>query len=286
MSDRLRDPVGYIRARGWDSYWHHFATEITRRAPWSRPVLRAARLDHWALPLRDCVAARHLRGEGLEIGAQAAPLRLPSAARARYVDTRTREETLRDHPELDAAKVVSPDWVADGTTLAPVGDASQDFLIANHVLEHTPDPIGTLRNWLRVLRRSGILYCAVPIAELTFDRGRGLTSLGHMIEDFEVIRRDGAAALAERNRPHYDEWMRISNQTILRERGLSELPVDEIPAHVDWMVGARLEIHFHTFSAASFAALLRHVGATADRRASVLTVVRNGGEAIAITRRA
>jgi ubiquinone/menaquinone biosynthesis C-methylase UbiE len=39
-----------------------------------------------------------------------------------------------------------------------LADSSQDFVIANHLLEHLPDPIGALKEWYRVLRAGGTLF--------------------------------------------------------------------------------------------------------------------------------
>lgn len=53
---------------------------------------------------------------------------------------------------VDLSTVVRPDIVDDGECLSKVGDFSQDFVIANHVLEHFEDPIKGFRNMLRVLK--------------------------------------------------------------------------------------------------------------------------------------
>jgi SAM-dependent methyltransferase len=285
MSDRLRNPIDYIRARGLDAYLDNLAIELDRRAPWARPALKLVGLSRRTLPRRERMASAWLRGEGLEIGAQATPLRVPPSVRVRYVDHVSREENLRRFPSLDAATLVEPDYLADGCTLEGIADASQDFVIANHVLEHAPDPIGALRNWLRVLRPRAILFAAVPIAALCFDRHRPLTTLTHMIEDHEVAVRDGMAALAQRNRAHYDEWLRIGEPEARREEGLALIPADQIPARVDQMVIERSEIHFHTFSRDSYVALLEHVGGRSGSTAEVMEVVSSGNEVIAIVRR-
>jgi SAM-dependent methyltransferase len=285
MSNRLRDPVAFIREHGREAYLEHLMNEVTRRLPWSKRLVRAVGLGRWILPTRERIAAEWLAGEGLEIGAQANPLRVPAAAHVRYVDRLSREETLRMFPHLATEEAVSPDYVTDGFTLEAIGDASQDFVIANHVLEHSPDPIHALRNWLRVLKRGGILYAAVPIAERCFDRGRELTSLQHLIEDFEVARRDGAEALHQRNRAHYEEWVAIGDANVRREEGRRILADYEYPTQVEWAMENRVEIHFHTFTPESYATLLRHVGTMPDVRAQLESVHVSHLEVIAILRR-
>ncbi|MCP6623602.1 class I SAM-dependent methyltransferase, partial [Klebsiella pneumoniae] len=74
-----------------------------------------------------------------------------------------REENIRKFPELDAASIVPTDYLEDGFTLASIPDCSQDFVIANHVLEHASNPLQVLSNWARVLRPGGTLFITVPI---------------------------------------------------------------------------------------------------------------------------
>ena len=65
----------------------------------------------------------------------------------------------------------------DAERLASLGDASQDFVVANHFLEHTEDPIGTMENVLRVIKPGGIAYLAVPDKRFTFDVSRDVTQI-------------------------------------------------------------------------------------------------------------
>lgn len=62
-------------------------------------------------------------------------------------------------------------------------DTSYDFLLASHVLEHIANPIKALHEWRRVT--SGMMAIIVPNRERTFDHYRPLTTVGHMLEDFE-----------------------------------------------------------------------------------------------------
>ena len=73
------------------------------------------------------------------------------------------ENDLRRHyPELNDLPLVNVNIVDDGEKLTAFEPNSQDFIIANHFLEHTQDPIGTVRRHLEVLRPDGVLYMAVP----------------------------------------------------------------------------------------------------------------------------
>jgi SAM-dependent methyltransferase len=48
----------------------------------------------------------------------------------------------------------------------PFADNSKDFIIAAHILEHTLDPIATLKEWKRVLKTGGIMYMTLPNHEV------------------------------------------------------------------------------------------------------------------------
>jgi len=228
--------------------------------------------------VRERVARRHLRGDGIEIGALAAPLAVPRGARVRYVDNADASAAAAHYGEQK--KVVVPDLITDGFTLPIFGDRALDFVIANHVLEHAPEAVSVLENWLRVLRPGGLLYAAVPMAEGCFDRGRPITRLDHFFDDH----RAAPDVLEQRNLAHYREWLEFSEVTIARERG-EEPPPGDREARARHLATHHADIHFHTFSPESYEVLLRHV---VDGRGSIVDfeVTPDGFEAIAIVRAA
>ena len=124
--------------------------------------------------------AYHLWGEGIEFGALDGPLRLPPYARARYADHMSNEQLAEKYPNLNPIPV---DIVLKGADLSEIPDESQDFLIANHVIEHLPNPIGALRVWERKLKKNGAIYLSYPIPEFCCDNGRPNTSIEHLIAD-------------------------------------------------------------------------------------------------------
>lgn len=87
------------------------------------------------LDARTEFAHRFLSGEGLEIGAPDRPLPLPPGASSRQVD--------REAP-------------------ATLADASQDFIVADHLLGVADDPVDTIAAHLAKLRPGGVLLYTVP----------------------------------------------------------------------------------------------------------------------------
>lgn len=152
--------------------------------------------------IRHIIADKYLRGEGLEIGALHNPLIVPRHAKVRYVDNWSTKYLKANYPELRTRKLVQVDLVADGETLGTIGDASQDFLIANHFIEHCRNPLMTLREMFRVLRNNGILFVSLPDKRYTFDAGRAITAGEHLLRDY----REGPDWSA---REHAEEWVRL-----------------------------------------------------------------------------
>lgn len=153
-----------------------------------------ALLDGNSTDVRHWVAKSYIKGNGIEIGAFTSPLKVPAAAHVSYVDKFTVEEvkkhfdisglTMKDFG-VDENLIVNLDIVDDGETLAKLGDNTQDFVIANHVLEHFEDPIKGFKNMLRVVKHSGFIYLSLPEMRRCFDRTRDPTTFEHILRDYE-----------------------------------------------------------------------------------------------------
>jgi O-antigen biosynthesis protein len=224
------------------------------------------------LEAREEFAARFLFGEGIEIGGLHWPLAVPPGVHVRYVDRMTVDELRREYPELADKELTPVDIVDDGELLTTIPDGSQDFVIANHFLEHCEDPIGTIETHLRKVRPGGILFYAVPDKRYTFDFRRPITPLDHMVSDHE----EGP----ERSRrEHYQEW--------------AQLVPDDRPSDEDALRMAReLEdaahsIHMHVWTQAEVLQLILYcrqrfgdafeVEAIARRSIEVVVVLRKRG---------
>lgn len=214
------------------------------------------------------LARHYLRGDGLEIGALHFPLRVPRGVSVRYVDCMDRDALRSHYPELAARKLVEVDVIDDGEKLESQRDSSADFIIACHFIEHTEDPLGTLENHLRVLRRGGILYLAVPDRRRTFDAPRAPTSLEHLVEDH-------AQGPARSRREHQEEWARL----------VEKVPPGEVPGRVRALEEQNYSIHFHVWTPSEFMALLDHARREEDLPFAVEIVQGNEHEFIAILRR-
>jgi predicted SAM-dependent methyltransferase len=218
---------------------------------------------------RDAIAARFLRGEGLEIGALHNPLPVSDHARVRYVDRMTTPDLRRQYPELDGKPLVDVDVVDDGERLASVPDASVDFVIANHFLEHCQDPIGALGTMFRVVRPGGIVYLAIPDKRFTFDVDREVTPPEHLLEDH----RSGPEGS---RREHFEDWARL----------VDKVGEAEVGAHAAKLLDDDYSIHFHVWTQKDALELLsvarRELGLDYD----VEVAIRNGHENVFVLRKA
>jgi SAM-dependent methyltransferase len=125
-----------------------------------------------------------------------------------------------------------------------VRDASFDFVVAAHVIEHMRNPIGAIAAWLRVLKPGGHLYLIVPDKRYTFDRARVRTTLEHMILDY----REPSPA---RDLEHFVDYARFVHQ----------LEGEAAIADARRLIAGDYSIHFHTFIPKDLVALARWIAA-------------------------
>lgn len=237
--------------------------------------------------VRKKLSFRYLRGCGLEIGALHNPLEVPPGVTVTYVDYATREENIKKFPLIEESRIVATDYVADGCELAGIAAASQDFVVANHVLEHSANPLQTILNWHRVLKRNGILFITVPNGEKSFDYGREITKIEHMVDDYELVRSGDEARFKEKNRTHYREFVEISIPNLHRvQRNLKTYATEsERNAYIDKLARESSDdAHFHVFTKPSFTDFLDYVIANYAVNFSILeaTPSRGGSEFVVI----
>jgi predicted SAM-dependent methyltransferase len=188
------------------------------------------------LTTRAHVASYVLHGSGIEIGAAHAPVPVPSTVHVRYVDRYSLDELRRLHPELVRSQTVPVDIIGDVEHLTALPDQSEDFVIANHVIEHCEDPIGTIKGFCRLLRPDGVVFLAVPDRrESTIDHHRPLTTIDHLVQDHEL-----GPSLSRRG--HYLEFAELVD-------GKSG---QDLYLHAYVSDAANRTLHFHVWTAETF----------------------------------
>lgn len=189
---------------------------------------------------REFVADTFIRGRGIEIGALHMPLGVPRSAKVKYVDRFSVEALRKHYPELNGKELVRVDIIADGERLETVQDATQDFVIANHFIEHCQNPVGALINMFRVLKPGGVLYLAIPDKRNSFDADRPVTTLEHVMRDYE----EGPAWS---KRQHFEEWTRLVNKVQDDEEAEKQIALN---LSIDY------SIHYHVWTQAEMLELI------------------------------
>jgi SAM-dependent methyltransferase len=221
-----------------------------------------------------------LPGRGLEIGPGYNPL-LPKAEgfdveTADYTDAAGLRMKYRDNPHVDLARIEDVDHVLEnGRSLAEaVGrPGSFDYIVASHVIEHTPDMLGFLLSCESLLAPGGVLLLAVPDKRHCFDVLQPLTSTGAVLQ----------AHLDGRTRPPPGAVFDDIAYNAVRGGAIGWAPGDHRPltffasleaAAAAYQSAQRLpdymDVHVHRFVPSSFRLIMRDlhdIGATGLREA-------------------
>ena len=218
---------------------------------------------------RQTLSRRYLAGQGIEIGALHQPLPVPDGASVTYVDRMDVTGLRKHYPELGKVDFKC-DRVDDGEKLDTFADESLDFIVANHMLEHCEDPIGTVCNHLKRLRSGGCLYYAIPARQYGFDRERPLTQWEHLLSDNE----HGAEA------SRWEHYLQYA--TLVDARPSPE----ETLAYARHLMSHRYSIHFHVWDESTFGKFLRKLKKHLSGAFRVENFTASGSEVIAILKKA
>jgi len=183
--------------------------------------------------VRDFLVQQYLYGKGIEIGALNAPCKVPEGTVVTHVDSRSTAALIKYYGrQTYGQKVVNVGVVADAHTLAGIESGSQDFAIANQVLEHMENPLLALENMLRVVRPGGVVFLSLPDKRLTFDAARPITNFEHILDDYGKGPETGREA-------HYREWIEL----------VENIPAAESDARLDFLMNvSNYPIHFHVWT--------------------------------------
>lgn len=193
---------------------------------------------------RQKLSELYATGLGLEIGAYHNPFPMnPNITNMIYVDKwpyekliemRDQDSSLGSH--IPIARV---DIVDDGETLKKIKSESVDFLVSSHQLEHCFSPLNAIEHHLRVVKPGGYVIYAVPEMTQTFDRNREITTLTHVIQDYENI--ENLEYCVEEMRKHFKEYLTVVDH-------LQEFEAD---ARIEAMIKNNEDVHFHCWDASA-----------------------------------
>jgi SAM-dependent methyltransferase len=203
------------------------------------------------------------RSRGLEIGALHHPILTRDRANVFYVDHADDEalkEKYEDH--ADVIDIVHVDFVwAERPLVEVVGGAEPfDFVIASHVIEHVPNPVGWLKQLSEVLCVGGILSLAIPDKRFCFDARRRASDVAEVLDAFLVGRRRPTLGAVF---DFYSRLIEVDTPAIWADTSsISEPTDDEILRGWEWAQKATtteryIDVHSWTFTPTSFLDILR-----------------------------
>jgi SAM-dependent methyltransferase len=161
----------------------------------------------------------------------------------RYIERFTPAENAALFTERSDQEFQLPDIVTnlDRERLRCLRDASQDFVLASHVLEHLAEPLGMLDDLHRVLRPGGALLIVLPDRRRTADdAARTPTSVAHLAAEY----RAGVTEVSDEHIQEYLEALTLPSDDPGRLTSAHELRLRSIHVHL-WSDDEFLEVLDH-----------------------------------------
>ena len=126
-------------------------------------------------------------GVGIEIGASHDPIAPKrDGFKVHVIDHASREELRAKYERhgVDLERIEEVDFVWHGESYLELTGRPRhyDWIIASHVIEHTPDLIGFLNDCDSILKDDGVLSLVVPDKRFCFDRFRPITGLARIVD--------------------------------------------------------------------------------------------------------
>jgi SAM-dependent methyltransferase len=117
--------------------------------------------------------------------------------------------------QFDRRKPAGRQYILEATAIGCLNSGAYDFVLSSHVLEHVANPILAISEWMRVLADDGTLVLLLPDKKYTFDHRRPVTTMEHLIADFE-------AGVTEEDLTHLPEILALHDLKRDPEAGDSE----------------------------------------------------------------
>jgi hypothetical protein len=126
-------------------------------------------------------------GKGLEIGPSYSPVAPRSAGfDVEILDHLSQAELVEKYSKanVNLSAIERVDYVWKGESYQELTGKSgyYDWIIASHVIEHTPDLVGFLKDCSGLLKESGVLSLVVPDKRYCFDHFRPVTGLARIVD--------------------------------------------------------------------------------------------------------
>jgi predicted SAM-dependent methyltransferase len=167
-------------------------------------------------------------GMGIEIGPSYNPIAAKKDGyRVHIIDHMSKENLIKKYEnfDVDVSNIEEVDFIWNGQKYSELTEKVKfyDWIIASHVIEHTPDLITFLNDCDEILKDDGVLSLAIPDRRYCFDHYRPPTGISQIIDGYcqqnklhtpgtiaeyylNIVSRNGAIAW-DRNRQGSDKFL-------------------------------------------------------------------------------
>lgn len=103
-------------------------------------------------------------------------------------------------------------YICEASDLNKIPSGKYDFIISSHCLEHCANTLKTVEEWLRVIKKGGVLLFVLPDKRYTFDHNRSVTKFSHLLEDY-------ANKINENDLTHLTEILKLHDLSLDKAAG-------------------------------------------------------------------
>ena len=75
-------------------------------------------------------------------------------------------------------------YISEATDLSFIPNDKYDFVISSNCLEHVANPLKAVKEWIRVIKKNGLLLLILPHKDYCFDHKRPVTDIKHLLDDY------------------------------------------------------------------------------------------------------
>ncbi len=138
-------------------------------------------------------------------------------------------------------------YISDATDLSIIESQLYDFVLSSHCLEHVANPLKALYEWTRVLKNDGFLLLVLPHKDKTFDHKRPVTTIDHVISDYDKC-------VGEDDLSHLEEILALHDLSMDKRAG----DYESFRARSQQNKFNRC-LHHHVFDADLVVSLMNHI---------------------------
>lgn len=183
------------------------------------------------------LAKKYIRWSWIEIWAGWNPLSVSKWVKVKYVDYLPNKTLQEINQVFKIYKTVHIDYVCDANDLTSLWANSQDFIIANHVFEHLKNPLKSLQSRYFILKNNWIVFLTVSDKRKTFDKHREITSLDHIVDDYNN----------PSDKKDFDHFLQFAPISLEEKFKKNNFTYDEIEKEAGKLLKINYSIHYHVF---------------------------------------